>query len=102
MKVIAIFFTLLLSLAPANAYTSTKFNAGSREAAIQMTTDWLQGFYKKPTEPVTRTEVLQSSDASMTIKSSFQGLACTLNMKKYLNVNKFGWVVEKHVCTKEA
>ena len=101
MKRVSIIPTLFLCIATAFA-GNIKPEKGSRDAAVQLVGDWLQAYYKAPTEPVTRVAILKATDVRMIIQANLRHQVCTLTVKKKdVNANALGWLVEQHNCTEE-
>jgi hypothetical protein len=89
---------LLLGSHLASAATAPNPLKGSPAAASQAVTEFLQGRYKAPNEPVTAMATLAASAKSLTVQAHFRDMVCTLTVDKNADASNLGWVVQQHQC----
>jgi hypothetical protein len=91
---------LLLVMPIANAETQKSIK-GTRDAALEMISEFLQAQYKAPKEQIRQVSILNEAENSLTVQAKFQKNACTLTLLKKASANTFGWVVQQHRCDPE-
>lgn len=83
----------------AHTSASVQFTSGTDFAATLAVREYLKMFYPV-TDNKIATQVVESQGKSATVKATFPGYSCVVELMKNESVNKYGWEVRNPGCRK--